>query len=135
MKTDMFIDRKDFEKRVKNFQFKELFNELGWDSVRKTELVSVNDQVYQVEAVAEKRDFLILHCSPQNGGKIPDASGRKKIDRDLTKRYFEHLIIFSDDRRDRQIWQLSIREPNKHIVTRETTYYNHQTPELLFQKI
>ncbi len=131
----MFVERKDFENRIKNFEFKDLFNELGWDTARKDELVSVDKQIFALQAVAEKRDFLILQCSPQNGGKIPNAAGRKKIDREITKHYFEHLLIFTDAQRERQIWQLSIREVNKPIVIREIEYYTHQTPELLFQKL
>jgi hypothetical protein len=131
----MFIKREDFESHIKNFQFKELFNELGWDTVRKKSLINVSDQMFELDAVAEKRDFLVMQCSPQNRGGMPDTSGRKKIDREITKHYFEHLLIFIDSERSKQIWQLSIREPNKPIVVRETTYYAHQKPELLFQKL
>ncbi len=131
----MFIKREDFESHIKNFQFKELFNELGWDTVHKNFPISVNDQMFELNAVAEKRDFLVMQCSPQNRGGMPDASGRKKIDRKITKHYFEHLLIFIDSEHSKQIWQLSIREPNKPIVVRETTYYAHQKPELLFQKL
>lgn len=130
----MSIQRTDFARDIKDFRFKELFNELGWDSVRRTETVAVDDQIYQLEAVAEKRDFLIFVCNPANG-KMADAAARKKIDRAITKLFFEHLIIFVDGDRRSQIWQLSIREPNKPIVTRETTYYTHQQPELLYQKL
>ncbi|MFQ5628241.1 MAG: hypothetical protein ACE5I1_05725, partial [bacterium] len=131
----MSIKRTDFERHIKQFQFKELFNELGWDDVRKAESVAADEQIFALDAVAEKRDFLIFVCSPQNDGKIPDASTRKKIDRAITRLYFEHLIIFVDFDQRTQVWQLSIREPNKPIVTRETTYYTHQTPELLFQRL
>jgi hypothetical protein len=31
----MLIHRNDFEHYIKNFQFKKLFNELGWEHVRK----------------------------------------------------------------------------------------------------
>ncbi|ODS31704.1 MAG: type IIS restriction/modification enzyme - site-specific DNA methyltransferase (adenine specific) [Candidatus Scalindua rubra] len=131
----MSIEKEDFKSYIKNFKFKELFNELGWDTVRKKFPIKVNDQVFELDAVAEKRDFLIMQCSPQNSGKMPDAYGRKKIDREITKQYFEHLLIFVDSEHSKQIWQLSIREPNKPIVVRETTYHVHQAPELLFQKL
>ena len=131
----MFIKKEVFESYIKDFQFKELFNELGWDTVRKKFSIKVNEQVFELDALAEKRDFLIMQCSPQNSGKMPDASGRKKIDREITKHYFEHLLIFIDSEHSTQIWQLSIRESNKPIIVRETTYYSHQKPELLFQKL
>jgi len=131
----MSIPRTNFEGYIKQFKFRELFNELGWDYVVKRESVAINEEIYEFEAVAQKRDFLIFICTRQNNGKIPDSATRKKIDRGITKRYFEHLIIFIDSYKNTQIWQLSIKEPNKPIVTRETTYHVHQTPELLYQRL
>lgn len=131
----MLIKRQQFEQYIKQFKFKALFNELGWDQVRKEETITVDEQIYQLEAIAEKRDFIVFKCLPTNSKALPDAAARKKIDRKITKLYFEHLIIFTDNDQQTQIWQISIREPNKPIVTRETTYYTHQTPELLHQKL
>ncbi len=131
----MWIKRADFESYIRNFRFKELFNDLGWDYVKKTEIVAVDDRTFELEAVAEKRDFLIFVCLPSNNGKIADSAARKRIDHAITKLYFEHLIIYVDSERRTQIWQLSIREPNKPIVRRETTHYTHQAPELLYQRL
>ncbi len=131
----MSIKKQVFEQYIKNFRFKELFNDLGWDYVVKQHPLAVDDEVFQLEAVAEKRGFVVFVCPPQRNGKIPDNSGRKKIDHAITKRFFEHLLIFTDRDQSKQVWQLSRREPNKPIVFRETTYYTHQTPELLFQKL
>ena len=131
----MSINRTDFDRRIKEFQFKELFNEFGWDSVRKKETVAIAERVFELDAIAEKRDFLIFVCSPLDNGNIADTVCRKKIDRTITKLYFEHLIIYVDGDQRTQIWQLSIREPNKPVVTRETAYYTHQTPELLHQRL
>lgn len=66
---------------------------------------------------------------------MPDYHIRKKIDSAITKLYFEHLIIFSDLSQKHQIWQLVIREQGKPLAVRETHYYIHQEPELLFQKL
>lgn len=131
----MFINRNDFEHYIKNFQFKQLFNELGWEHVRKEHQVSVDDRLFRLEAVAEKRDFVIFICEPQDGQRFLDKSHRRKIDQVIAKLFFEHLIIFIDNKRTKQIWQLCIREPNRPIIVRETEYHVHQTPENLFQRL
>lgn len=130
-----FIDKTRFKHLIKNYQFKELFNELGWDNVRKKESVVVENETYNLEAVAEKKGFVIFACFSGNHGKIPDYHIRKKIDSAVSKLYFEHLIIFSDLSQKHQIWQLVIREQGKPLAVRETHYYIHQEPELLFQKL
>jgi len=129
------IDKTRFNQLIKNFQFKELFNELGWDSVRKKEQIAVGNEWYNLEAVAEKKGLVIFVCFPGNNGKIPDYHIRKKIDSAITNLYFEHLIIFCDLSQKHQIWQLVIREQGKPMAVRETHYYAHQEPELLFQKL
>ncbi|TLD40073.1 MAG: hypothetical protein JETT_3660 [Candidatus Jettenia ecosi] len=129
------INKTCFNQLIKTFQFKELFNELGWDSVRKKEQIAVENELYTLEAVAEKKGFVAFVCSPENNGKMPDYHIRKKIDSAVTKLYFEHLIIFCDFSQKHQIWQLVIREQGKPIAVRETNYYVHQEPEFLYQKL
>ena len=129
------IDKTRFNQLIKNFQFKELFNELGWDSVRKKEQIAVENEWYNLEAVAEKKGLVIFACFPSNNGKTPAYHIRKKIDSAVTKLYFEHLIIFCDLSQKHQIWQLVVREQGKPTAVRETHYYAHQEPELLFQKL
>lgn len=126
------IEKQRFSQLIKNFEFAELFNELGWDYVKKREQVAVKEQTYTLDAVAEKRNFLIFVCYAD---KIPDYESRKKFDNAVTKLYFEHLIIFCDNAKKHQIWQLVIREQGKPLVVRSPEYYTHQDPELLFQKL
>lgn len=129
------IDKTRFNHLIKTFQFKELFNELGWNSVRKKEQITVENALYTLEAVAEKKGFVVFACSPDNNSTMPDYHIRKKIDSAITKLYFEHLIIFCDHSQDHQCWQLVIREQGKPTAARETNYYTRQDPELLFQKL
>jgi tRNA1(Val) A37 N6-methylase TrmN6 len=130
----MSIAKQYFTELVKAFQFKELFNELGWDHIVKKETVAVNNEVFQLEAVAEKKGFVVLICSSVNNGKIPNYNIRKKIDNIIAKLFFEHLIVYIDQSKNHQVWQLTIREQDKPAVTREINYYSHQEPELLYQK-
>ncbi len=128
-------DKVRFTQLIKEFKLKELVNELGGDRIEKTESIAVKEDTYSLDAIAEKRDFVVFSCSPNSNGKIPDYSTRKKIENKISKLYFEHLLIYTDADNHHQIWQLALREPNKPITIRETPYFSTQYPELLFQKL
>ncbi len=131
----MNLDKSRFTQLIKSASFKELFNELGWDKLTLSVPVSIDDEKFQLNTVAEKRGFVIFVCSPDSSGKIPISSIRKKIDQRIAKLYYEHLIIYTDKNNTQQIWQLVLRESDKPIIVRETPYFNTQHPELLFQKL
>ncbi len=131
----MSIPKTTFFKLIKEFKLKELFNELGWDNANVKYPISENGKLYELNGIAQKRDFLILLCHPKDGVEIPDASARKKIDNQITKLHYEHLIIYIDGKKTRQHWELMIREQNKPLVCRPIDYYAGQEPELLFQKL
>jgi len=130
------MDRQTFTNYIKSFKFKELFNELGWDHVDIPQFnIKINDEIFILTPVAQKRGFIIFHCSPNSQGKIPIRNIRKKIDTEVSKKYFEHLIIYTDQNNQKQTWQIVIKQPDKPLVVRETDYFATQDPELLFQKL
>jgi hypothetical protein len=129
----MSIKKSVYSKLIKNFQLRDLFNQLGWNHTTKKESVAVDGQVYQLEAIAEKSAFFVFVC--ETAGKVPDYASRKKIDTTITKLYHQHLIIFTDSNRRQQVWQLVVKELDKPSVVRETTYFSTQEPELLFQRL
>ena len=116
--------------------FKTLFiEELGWDRY-KTELdVSVDGQNFLLNAFSEKRGMVDFMCEPSNNVAIPDYSIRRKIERQVTKFHHEHLIIYLDADRSKQIWQWVKREAGKPASCREHTYYANQPGDSLIQKI
>lgn len=129
------INKQQFTDLIKNFKFKELFNELGWEHFNTEQIIAVEDQKFKLTAVSEKRGFVVFVCSPDSEDKIPPYNIRKQIDTKITRIYFEHLIIYTDKNNSHQIWQLVIREPDKPVVVRETPYFSSQQPELLFQRL
>lgn len=131
----MSISRKVFSELIRDFRFKELFNELGWDHVIKQVPVAVDNETFKLKGVAEKKGFVVFVCRPDSRGKIPPYNIRKKIDNAVAKLHFEHLIIYTDKKHSRQKWQIVIREEGKPVSPRETDYYTHQEPELLFQRL
>ncbi|TXH60574.1 MAG: hypothetical protein E6Q89_00685, partial [Bacteroidia bacterium] len=123
-----------FAQYIKSYSFRELFNELGWNQDKTKQPIIVDGQTYLLNAVAEKSGFKILICDHDSNGEIPDYNTRRKIETKVTKLFQEHLIIYVDERRKAQVWQLVMRQSGKPTKVTETRYYTHQDAELLYQK-
>lgn len=130
----MAITKKEFSDYIKAFNFRELFNDMGWNNDRTTQPIIVDGDTYKLQAVAEKSGFKILVCSPLSNGLLPDYITRKKIETKLTKLFQEHLIIFIDAKKTEQVWQLVVRQSGKPTKVTETRWHFSQDPELLYQR-
>ncbi len=129
----MVIDKSRTTIHLKAFDFGKLFiEELGWDrpTSRQPEIVVADGQSFNFKPVADKRGVRIFHCDV-----IPDRNVRQRIEREITKRAFEHLIIFTDAARSRQIWQWVAREKGKPDAFREHTWLATSAPDALLQKL
>ncbi|MCC6443873.1 MAG: hypothetical protein IT210_10520 [Armatimonadetes bacterium] len=121
---------------LKDFDFRSLFiEELGWDHHTLTFPVNADGQTYTLKGIAEKRGVHIFECSPDAEGGIPTYSLRQQIERQAAKTAYEHLIIFTDADRTRQIWQWVSKEPSKPLAYREHTYYRGQSGLPLIQRL
>ncbi|NLD92189.1 MAG: hypothetical protein GX639_05920, partial [Fibrobacter sp.] len=130
----MSISKEDFSKYVQNFQFRELFNDMGWNNDRTKQPIIVNEKTYLIDGIAEKSGFRIFTCVPADGESQPDRETRKKIERNVTKLFQEHLIIYYDSSKKSQIWQLAVRNAGLPTKVSETNYILTQDPELLYQR-
>jgi len=130
----MAIDKIEFSKYIKEFNFRELFNDMGWNNDKTSQPIVVDNETYTLQAVAEKSGFKIMVCHPLLSGLIPDYNIRKKIEVKVTKLFQEHLIIFFDVTKSEQIWQLVVRQSGKPTKVTETRWHIDQDPELLFQR-
>lgn len=129
----MAIDRPRATQHLRAFDFATLFvEELGWDrpGSRQTEMINAGGRDYHLSPVADKRGVRIFHCP-----EIPDRGIRQYIEREITKRAFEHLIIFTDEERTRQIWQWVAREKGKPAAFREHMWLANSAPDPLIQKL
>jgi hypothetical protein len=130
----MALTKKDFSVYIKQFNFRELFNDMGWNNDKTSQPIAIDNATYSLQAVAEKSGFKILLCNPGKEGAIPDYNSRKKIETKVTKLFHEHLIIFIDAKKQEQLWQLVVRQTGKPTKITETRYHISQDPELLFQR-
>ena len=122
---------------LRSFDFQGLFVEgLGWDFYRaQPTRISVDNQEYILEPVAEKAGFAVYVCNPDDDGHIPDYPVRRKIEWNVTKIAYEHLIIFVDAAKTTQIWQWVKREVGKSAAYREHPLYTTQTGTPLLQRL
>lgn len=130
----MALSKKEFSTYIKQFNFRELFNDMGWNNDKTTQPIVVDNETYTLQAVGEKSGFKILLCNPQPNGLLPEYNTRKKIETKVTKLFQEHLIIFFDTKKTEQIWQLVVRQSGKPTKVTETRWHINQDPELLFQR-
>ena len=98
------------------FDFARLFTEeLGWDRHGANLSVSIEGAAFALRAVAEKRGAVAWVCEPPPGMAIPVRAVRQKIDREVAKSSFEHLVIFADSSKKSQLWSWPKREFGKPV--------------------
>jgi hypothetical protein len=110
--------------------------ELGWDRHSVQLAVAVDGHTYTFNAIAEKRGVQIFECQPDAAGSMPDYATRRKLETQVTKSAYEHLIVFVDAARTTQIWQWVARQPGQPTAYREHHYHApHQSGDALIQKL
>ena len=68
-------------------------------------------------------------------GQHPRLRSRRKIEKQVTKSAYEHLIIFIDPAKTTQIWQWVARSRVKPAAYREHHLSPHQSGDTLIQKL
>jgi hypothetical protein len=116
---------------LRAFDFQTLFREhLGWDNHKQQLEVSVGDQRYVLEAVAQKRGFVAFICQG-----IPDRATRLKIDHQVTRAVREHFVIYVDRQAGEQVWHWVRREPGKPPANRDHRFSVAGTGDALIQRL
>ena len=130
----MSLSKKQFKEFVENFDFTTLFNYLGWSHLNEKNQIKLNENSYNFQSVAEKGGFRILIFIPEKDQKIPEYNIRLQLDRKISRLYREHLIVFCDEKKTTQIWQLFVKQMGRPSRLSETKWSKGQEPELLYQK-
>ena len=119
------------------FDFRSLLVEgLGWNRDHAEPLhVQVEGRDYALDRVAEKAGFVVYVCRSSAGGTIPEYPVRRKIEQQVARLTFEHMIVFVDAGRTEQCWQWVKRESGKPAAYREHSFRAGQTGEPLLQRL
>lgn len=132
----MPLDRNRCRPLLQSFDFRNLFiEELGWDGHKAALDVALKEASIRLESISHKRGFVVWQCASPAGGKFPDSATRRRIEREATKAAHEHLIIFTDAAKTRQVWQWVRREPGKPLRVREVEWNGGQSGEIILQKL
>ena len=133
----MPVSIEELRPHLQAFDFPRLFVEgLGWNHYQAEPVaVLVDDREYSLKPVAEKAGFVVYECNSSVEDNIPEYPDRRKIEREVAKRTFEHLIIFTDPSRKAQVWQWVKREGGKPAACREIAYAVGQSGDHLLQRI
>ncbi|MGQ0592136.1 MAG: hypothetical protein ACT4QB_05655 [Gammaproteobacteria bacterium] len=78
---------------------------------------------------------MAYHCPAPSGQRLPDSTQRARIERQVAKSVYEHLIVFTGPANETQIWHWVKREPGKPAVARPHTYHRSQPGDALLQKL
>ena len=133
----MPVSIEELRPHLQAFDFPRLFVEgLGWDHFQGESLaIPVDGFEYALKPVAKKAEFAVFQCAPGADGAIPDYPLRRKIETQVTKRAFEHLIIFVDAAHTQQVWQWVKRQAGKPTACREHQFHTGQTGQPLLQRL
>ena len=133
----MPVSTEELRPHLQAFDFPRLFVEgLGWDHyVTEPFVVRVNERGYTLNPIAEKAGFAVYECDSSVDNNIPQYPVRRKIESEVAKRTFEHLIIFTDPGRKAQVWQWVRRETGKPAACREYAVTTGASGDHLLQRI
>ena len=122
---------------LQSFDFRSLLVEgLGWNHYE-AESVQIPQEghEYTLEPVAEKASVVVYVCGADANGSVPPYPIRRKIERQVAKLTFEHMIIFVDAEHTLQVWQWVRRESGKPEACREQQYHSGQQGNPLLQRL
>ncbi len=96
----MSITREQLKELIVKEEFTEIFldSALGWDEVQKEPFnIDVNfagdNHPFNIKYIAQKRGFIICWTKCDI---MPTKEVRQKLGRELSKIYYEHILILSD---------------------------------------
>ncbi len=133
----MTINFRRTRQYLEAFDFKRLFaEELGWSRHNgRPTTVEADGTGYRLTPVAELGGMAVYTCEAQTADGVPPVSLRKKIDKQVSKLAYEHIIIFVDHARTQATWLWVKRVPGETARPREHTYHKGQPGDSLLQKL
>ncbi len=129
------LDKTKILELLSQNKLKELFiSRLGWNNFNQKTPIKVDDITYELNGIAEKEGFAIFEYK-NNESEPLKAVTRKKISNQLSKIYYEHLLIFTE--KNVQIWQrVNKATKDTPMSTRTESYYPaYSSGERLYQKL
>lgn len=124
-----------FGECIKAFRFKEIFNYFGWDNDRiALPPINADEKIYQLKSIAQKSGFRIIECQAMAGDFIPARSIRNRIESNISQMSHDHIIIYTDGHRQKQVWQFVYRTLSQGTKRVEVEYDIRMNPEKIYER-
>ena len=129
------LNRENVRKKLNNLQFSSLFIEdLGWDNANKNNnlAISLENETFNFKYVAQKRGMIVFSLERD----LINYNLRKKLEKKISERFYEHIIIYVSNKDTKQHWFWVKRDYKQPDRIRQINYDpSIQTGELLIQKL
>ena len=127
----------DLRPHLQSFDFVNLFVEgLGWNHHHGQPVhLTVDGADYTLQPLTESAGFVVYRCEPDAEGGVPRYPVRRKIEHQITKLSYEHIIVFVDVAKTAQVWQWVKREIGKPDACREYPFHVGQGGDPLLQRL
>jgi len=110
-------------------------DELGWDHASADFELSLDDEHFCFEALASKRGFMAIECQVHRT-VLANRGLLRHLQRLVSRRYHEHIVVFYCDEPGKQVWQWStIREDGKRLRHREHPFFSSKPPAALLSRL
>ena len=92
------MNKNTFNTYICNFEFAELFRMNGWDNFFYDSKIDIENTLYSLTGIAQKKQFPILMVVCDTDG-IPTYTLRKKLEKKIRPNFQEHLLIIIDQKK------------------------------------
>ncbi len=133
----MTLNHNQIKPYIKDFAFKRLFVEIGWDSVSASQArqISVKESNFNFSLISQKSGFQGFLHEAESVDNIPNRQTGLKIESKLSRLAESHLIIFTDKAKTKQVWQWSKKEVNSAVRVTRDDFITGSSGERLAQKL
>lgn len=107
---------------------------LGWDHVQANLSLQVRDVEFALEAVAEKRGFVVFSV-PTDRTTLANRGLLRDLQRQVRKNYHEHILIHHCDNPRKQVWQWAATVDGEAIEHHEHPFFSDQPPPKLLERL
>ncbi len=131
----MALNFEKLRENLRDFNFKDLFEELGWfkPSQKKAVSFECKGNSFTRRQIAELSGVAVFEVAGESG-QIPDSKMRASVHREIAQQHHENFLVFLDKNRSQSLWYWVKREAGK-LYPREHTYFSGQPGDLFLSKL
>ena len=128
----------EVRKRLKAFLFQEMFiKDLGWHNPEAgsapLQLPATKTSAWTGRVIAQLEGFAVIEVASANGCLPTARDERKLIHKNIRKNHHEHLLIFTDQQKEKCLWSW-MKDRHKNVL-RDHYYFKGQSGDLFLSKL